>query len=104
MHLRFIRQSYPLAALAGALTHLAGSIAGVGLALPVGGLACGQVGGKQACSAIAVRAAVYDMDFEHRGTLEGHRHQEKKVFSCIERPPCPLIGLFPHLQNHVTTG
>ena len=56
-----VGQADPLAALAGAFAHLARGIAGVGLALQVGGFTCRQVG-----LTIAVRAAVLDIDFEHR--------------------------------------
>jgi hypothetical protein len=51
-------QADPLAAFAGAFAHLAGSVARVGLALPIGGFACGQVS-----LTITVWAAVKDMDF-----------------------------------------
>ena len=70
-HLQEVGQADPFAAFPCALAHLAGGIAGVGLAFQISGLAGGQVCGKQACSAIAIRAAVKDMDFEHSGLLSG---------------------------------
>ena len=70
-HLQEVGQADPFAAFPCALAHLAGGIACVGLALQIDRLACGQVCGKQACSAIAIRAAVKDMDFEHSCLLSG---------------------------------
>ena len=66
-----VGQADPFTAFACAFTHLAGGKVGICFALPVGSLAYGQVCGKQACSAIAIRAAVQDMDFEHSCLLSG---------------------------------
>lgn len=58
------------------LAHLTGSVASVGFALPIGGLACWQVS-----LTIAVRAAVLDIDFEYGFILSDlHRIMEKNSF------------------------
>lgn len=65
-HGQEVRQADPLAALASACALRAGGIAGNGLVLPAGGFTDGQV-----CLAVAVRAAVEDVDFEPGDLLSG---------------------------------
>ena len=98
-----VGQADPLAPYTYLFAHLARGIAGIGLAHPVGSLACGQVCGKQACSAIAIRAAVQDMDFEHRCLLSGlHQVVESKKPASTQQ--CESRRAWIYAMRLVTDG